>query len=122
MAANQPGKKDLSVLHPGTPRGMVLAEFGQPAATEITGQGPAQRRVDIFSFVQGYDKVNKGVRVVGHGVADFFTLGLWEVVGTPTEMVFDGDKLVYRVTYDQDDYVEEAVLLKRKVLAGDSAK
>src|SRR5438094_902139 len=89
MAAKQPGKKDLSVLDVGTPRAMVLAELGQPTASE-TREGV---KVDIFSFVQGYDKINKGIRTAGHAVGDVLTFGLWEVVGTPTEMIFDGDKL-----------------------------
>jgi hypothetical protein len=116
MAANQPGQKDLTVLKPGMSRGLVLAEFGQPAATENKPEG----KVDIFSFVQGYSKVNKGVRAVGHGVADVMTLGLWEVVGTPGEMVFDGDKMVIQVDYDRQDLVKESKVLQKKVLAGDS--
>ncbi len=116
MAAKQPGKKDLSVLKPGTSRGIVLAELGQPTATEMQNG----TRVDIFSFVQGYDKVNKGVRTAGHAVADVFTLGLWEVVGTPTEMIFDGDKVAYQVKYNRSDEVAEAVLLRRKNMSGDT--
>src|SRR3954451_3470657 len=116
MAAKQPGKKDLSVLDKGTPRAMVLAELGQPTATEVR-EGV---KVDVFSFVQGYDKVNKGIRTAGHAVGDVLTLGLWEVVGTPTEMVSDGDKLAYEVTYDHKDAVEHALLLKKKVFAGDT--
>lgn len=118
MAANQPAKKNLKRLDPGTPRGLVLAEFGQPSATE-TRDG---KRTDIFVFTQGYDKLNKGTRVVGHAVADFFTLGLWEIAGTPGEMAFDGDKMVYQVVYDANDNVISALLLERKLMAGDEVK
>lgn len=108
MAAKQPPKKDLSVLKQGTPRSLLLAELGQPIASE-TKNG---KRVDVFSFTQGYSKPAKAARAVFHGAADVFTLGLWEVVGTPTEAVFDGTKVALEVTYDQADRVENAVDLQ----------
>jgi hypothetical protein len=36
---------------------------------------------------------------------------LWEVVGTPTEAIFDGQKVAYEVTYDTSDKVEKVVTL-----------
>lgn len=103
MAANQPAAKNLDLLKVGTPRAELIAEFGQPAVSE-TKNG---RRVDTFSFVQGYSTGAKVGRSLFHGVADVFTLGLWEVVGTPTEMVFSGDKVAFEVTYDAEDLVAE---------------
>ena len=80
MAARQPDKKNLDVLTVGTPRAMVLGELGQPVSTEIKdGQ-----RTDVFAFTQGYGKGAKTGRAIFHGLADVFTLGLWEAVGTPT--------------------------------------
>lgn len=108
MAARQPPKKDLSVLQEGTARSLVLAELGQPVATE-TRDG---RRMDVFAFVQGYSKGAKAGRALFHGAADVFTLGLWEVVGTPTEAVFDGSKKSFEVTYDENDRVLKVVDLK----------
>ena len=110
MAAKQPPKKDLGVLNHGTPRSMLLAELGQPASTE-TKDG---KRVDVFSFTQGYSKPTKVARSVFHGAADFFTLGLWEVVGTPTEAVFDGTKMMLQVTYDENDRVDNVVNLSKR--------
>ena len=40
-------------------------------------------------------------RAVAHGVMDVLTLGIWEVVGTPVE-VLKGDKLHLIVVYDKD--------------------
>lgn len=108
MAAKQPPKKDLSVLSLGTSRGRLLAELGQPVTSE-TRDG---KKVDVFSFTQGYSKPAKAARAVFHGAADFFTLGLWEVIGTPTEAVFDGTKVALEVTYDQKDRVENVVDLQ----------
>jgi len=109
MAAKQPPKKNLGVLKEGTPRSLLLAEFGQPVATE-TKQG---KKVDVFSFTQGYSKGAKAGRAVFHGAADVLTLGLWEVVGTPTEATFDGKKMAVEVTYDASDKVEKVVNLQK---------
>lgn len=88
----------------------MLAEFGMPAATE-TKNG---RTYEIFKFVNGYTAGTKAGRAVFHGAADVVTLGLWEVVGTPTEGVFfTGDEMVFRVRYDKDDQIDEVVALKR---------
>jgi len=103
MAATQPGKKDTNVLVVGTPRSIVIAELGQPTSIEVKNN----KRTDYFSFVQGYSKGTKTGRAVFHGAADVLTLGLWEVVGTPTEAIFSGDKVIYEVIYDKDDKVEK---------------
>lgn len=111
MAAKQPPRKDLSVLSVGTPRSLLIAELGQPVSTTTTRDG---KTVDVFSFQQGYSKVAKGGRALFHGVADVATFGLWEVLGTPTEMVFDGTKMSYEVTYDDEDRVENIVNLSKQ--------
>ena len=110
MAAKQPKKKELSVLNAGTHRARVIAEFGAPIHTE-TKEG---KKVDIFNFVQGYSTANKTGRAVFHGAADVFTLGLWEVVGTPTEAAFDGQDMAVQISYDEKDTVSEIVVLKHK--------
>jgi hypothetical protein len=110
MAARQPPSKNLDVLATGTPRSLVIGELGQPAATSNKGGVT----VDVFSFTQGYSKGNKTGRAIFHGLADVFTIGLWEVVGTPTEAVFDGTKVAYEVTYNTDDKVSKVVPLTAK--------
>lgn len=108
MAAKQPGKKDVSVLTNGTPRSLVVAELGAP----VTSEHKEGRRVDVFSFTQGYSKGAKAGRAIFHGAADVFTLGLWEVVGTPTEASFDGRRISFEVRYDEDDKVAKVIPLK----------
>ncbi len=49
-----------------------------------------------------------------HGAADVLTLGLWEVVGTPTEATFDGNKMAFEVTYDESDKAEKVVTLQKQ--------
>ena len=109
MAAKQPSKKDMSVLYGGTPRKAVIGELGKPAET---WRGKDGSRHDIYNFVQGYSKVNKTSRVVVHGVADVMTLGLWEIVGTPTEMIFDGERVSVEITYDRNDLVKHTEIIQ----------
>src|SRR4030095_67054 len=84
-------------------------EVGGPVATETKGG----KRVEIYSFTQGYSKAARVSRTIGHGAADVFTLGLWEAVGTPTEAAFNGSRVVYEVTYDAADRIENVVLLTK---------
>jgi hypothetical protein len=108
MAVKQPPKKNLEVLKPGTERDLVIAELGKPVLTEdIPGGG----KKDVFTFVQGYTKGAKASRAVFHGVADLFTVGLWEVVGTPIEASFDGKKITIRVIYGPGNLVKESKVL-----------
>jgi hypothetical protein len=101
MAANQPPRKDLDVLTAGTPRSVIIAEFGQPLSSRIVGAN----RVDLFSFTQGYSKEARAGRAFAHGTMDLATGGVWEIAGTPTEAVFSGKKLAYEVTYDNSNRV-----------------
>ncbi len=111
MAARQPDKKNLKILNDGTRRNNVLAELGCPAGTETDPQG---NKVDIFQFKQGFDTATKATRSFVHGVADVFTLGLWEVVGTPAEAIFSAKDMAIKVTYDKDEKVQNVVYLKGK--------
>ncbi|MET0154600.1 MAG: hypothetical protein ABW189_00625 [Rickettsiales bacterium] len=110
MAANQESKKDTSLLSPGTPRSVVIGEFGPPNAAEQENG----RRVDYYSFVQGYSKGNKVARAVGHGTMDVLTFGLWEVVGTPSEAVFDGKKTNVEIKYDANDKIEKVNMFQAR--------
>ena len=109
MAAKQPGKLDVSLFSIGTYRALLLAEFGLPVVSEMKDG----KKVEIFKFKQGYSSGSKAGRAVFHGVADVFTLGLWEVIGTPTEGAFDGTDMAYQVTYDKDEKISEVVALKK---------
>jgi len=108
MAANQPTKKDVSVFNVGTPRTHVIAEAGRPIHTKENADGTI---TDTFSFIQGYSSGNKAGRALFHGAADFFTLGLWEVVGTPVEAIADGTKVQVEVEYDAEEKVRNVIAL-----------
>ena len=110
MAAKQPDAKDTSLFKVGTPRNLLLAEFGLPTASETRDDG---KKYEIYAFTQGYSAGAKAGRAVFHGTADVLTLGLWEVIGTPTEGVFNGDAMAYQVRYDDNSVVDQVVALKR---------
>jgi hypothetical protein len=110
MAAKQPGKLNVDLFKVGTHRSMLLAEFGLP----IVAEEREGKKYEIFRFVQGYSAGAKAGRAVFHGAADVFTLGLWEIVGTPTEGTFNGQDMAYEVSYDKDSRVDSVVALTRK--------
>ncbi len=99
-AMNQPNKKDVRVFDRGTPRFEVI---GEPVDVQINDDGTI---TDTYSFIQGYSKSAKAGRALGHGVMDFMTLGLWEIIGSPTEAIASGDKVVVRVKYDKSKLVD----------------
>jgi hypothetical protein len=105
MATQQPTRKDFSVLSKGTDRSRVVSELGAPLTTEVKDG----KRTDVFSVRQGYSTGAKAGRAIFHGVADVFTLGLWEVVGTPVEAVASGTEVKVGVCYDKDDRVTEII-------------
>ena len=110
MAAEQPVAKNIELFKTGTSREVLLAEFGQPLISEETDG----KKVEIFTFIQGYSKLAKTGRVIFHSAADVFTLGLWEIVGTPTEMYFNGNEMAFHVSYDENDHLDEVNVIKLK--------
>ena len=110
MATKQPDKKPIELFKAGTPRSLLLAEFGLPTVSEEK-EG---KKHEIFIFTQGYSAGAKTGRAVFHGAADVFTLGLWEVIGTPAEGTFTGTDMAYEVSYNENDRIDSVILLKRK--------
>ena len=89
---------------------MLVAEFGKPTLSEVKNG----KKQDVFVFTQGYGKGGKTLRALGHGAADVFTLGFWEIVGTPIENSLDGTDMAYEVLYDEVDDVQKVKLLKKR--------
>jgi outer membrane protein assembly factor BamE (lipoprotein component of BamABCDE complex) len=103
MATQQPGRKELSVLTNGVDRSRVIAELGTPLVTDEKDG----KKTDTFYVRQGYSTGAKAGRAVFHAVADVFTCGLWEVVGTPVEAVAHGTDVKVSVCYDKNGNVEK---------------
>ena len=102
------GKHDpnMASLSIGQDRNIVIANLGQPSKTVMTGNV----RVDVFRLERG--NAPSGGRALAHGALDLFTLGLWEIAGTPIEAM-QGEKFTLTIEYDENDKV-------KKVVAGDS--
>lgn len=107
-ATEQPSKKNLSVLSPGSKRTHVIAELGAPTWSDERETGAT----DVFTFKQGYAKETKAARALAHGAADVATLGLWEVVGIPFESIADGTDVQLEVHYGADQRVTDVHVIK----------
>lgn len=110
MAAKQPDVKNIELFKVGTSRKALWAEFGPPLISEQTDG----KKIEIFTIIQGYSKLAKTGRALFHGAADVFTLGLWEIIGTPTELFFNGTEMAFHVIYDEKDYLKEVNVIKIK--------
>ena len=108
-AAHQPDKKNLSVFSEGVPRSHLIAEIGPPVSTHEFADGRAE---DVFKFRQGYSKEARVGRAIAHGAADLATGFMWELAGTPIEMIADGTEVKAVVTYDSQSYVESVQILE----------
>jgi hypothetical protein len=97
-ALDEPHKKDLTVLQPGTNRDLVRAELGQPQLAA------GRDDCDVFSFKEGSSGW-KYMRALGYGVLDVATLGVSEVATNPAEAAVGKDQMRIRVCYDPQQNV-----------------
>ena len=110
MAGNQPAKVDTAAFEStAIPRDVVIAKLGVPISSTKNEDGT---RTDIYEFYAGSAKGWKVGRATFNAVADVFTVGLWEVVATPTEMAIKGDKIIARAVFDKNDVLKEFVVPK----------
>ena len=107
MALSGEENPDLGAVRIGAQRGEVELHLGAPVQTVALENG---RRADVYQYQIG-NQPSAG-RVIGHGMMDLLTLGLWEVVGTPIEGV-QGETYHATITYDQDDKVVEIKTRKK---------
>ena len=114
MAGNQPPKVDVATFESGgMSRDQVISKLGVPISSTKHEDGT---RTDIFEFYRGSATGWKVGRATFNAVADVFTIGLWEVVATPTEMIIKGDKVTARAEFDKDDMLKEFIVPKSEKL------
>jgi hypothetical protein len=111
MAATASSRKDIGALSVGTHRELLLAEFGNPVVERVDDNG---LKYDIFKFTKGFTGGEKFFHAAGHGLMDVATLGLWELVGTPSESMSQDNEITVKVKYDKDDMVTTVIPLKDK--------
>ena len=103
MAISGNNPKDLSVFYIGAERSFVHAKAGPP---EIEVQDKDGLWIDTYLIVKG-NEPSVG-RAAAHGVMDVLTIGLWEVIGTPMELVEELDeyKNRFEIYYDKGNKIQ----------------
>lgn len=71
---------DPSVVRPGASRGDVESQFGEPIKTTRLDYG---WKADVYEYEIGNEP--SVARAVMYAIFDLFTLGTWEITGTPIE-------------------------------------
>ncbi len=83
MEATRPAPVRLAQFDNGDSRDTVVAKLGQPITTTTDADGAI---CDLYSLpLSGYGNAAKAGIAFGEVAADVFTLGIAEVVSTPTE-------------------------------------
>ncbi|MFA5949870.1 MAG: hypothetical protein WC807_06265 [Hyphomicrobium sp.] len=111
-AAIPPRPRNLALLAPGTPRTVILAEFGEPIVTDIRDG----RRREIVRFIHGpYAPPSSTVAtlydtavVAAEGTANVATLGAWSGPHPPALM---GADIMVELIYSREDVVVSVVPL-----------
>ena len=90
MEATRPTPVDLAKFQPGDSRASVTQELGTPVTTS---KGAGGESCDLYLlYTKGYGVAGKAPIAVGELAADVFTLGLAEIVMSPTEAVTRNEK------------------------------
>ena len=103
METKRPQYTDVTSVQKGTPRYIAAAVLGKPIQT-YTKDG---KDVDVFQAdPKGrYTGTKVGVSIF-NSVADIFSLGMWEAVATPAELLTKHKLTTYVVTYAADQTVD----------------
>ncbi len=90
MESTRPTPVDLAQFDTGQTRDSVLERLGSPQQTVAESDGAS---CDIYAlYTHGYGAGGKIPIAIAEGAADVFTLGLAEVILTPTEGVTGNEK------------------------------
>jgi len=106
MALNGKNDPDLSVVKTNMSRKDIEFQLGMPIKVETASNG---QTTAMYEFEVGRE-ASTG-RAVAHGVMDVLTLGIWEFVGTPVE-VLKGGKNHLVATYDKNERLISATYLQ----------
>lgn len=103
MEASRPAPVRLAQFNKGESRDAVVAKLGQPVSTTTDADGAS---CDLYSLpLSGYGNLAKAGIAFGEVVADFWTLGIAEVVSTPTEAATRNKKTPVWFCYRKDTLV-----------------
>ena len=111
MAFTQPPEVNVHKFeHEGISRDLVVEELGAPRSSTRDANGT---RTEIYEFYEGSHKGWKIGRGLFHLGADIVSLGLWEIVATPSEYLIRGDKIMAQARFDSNDLLTEFKVLKK---------
>jgi len=100
MEATRPSPIDLGKFHPGDSRASVTDQLGLPVTTSKGGAGTS---CDLYLlYITGYGYVGKVPIAIAEGAADVFTIGLAEIVLSPTESITRNEKKQVWFCYQND--------------------
>lgn len=109
-AATAPPPVPVGSVKPGSTRAEVMSVFGLPKNSE---QAQSSDRTDVYEFIDGNHEGSK-LRIIPYIGADFFTLGLAELVLWPIEVaLLQGSEGRAVVTYDQDNRAKSIIVTKK---------
>ena len=99
MAMSGKQEPNTYVFKKGAYRGEIEMQLGGPIKTQTNNDGT---RLDIYEYEIGNSQDNN--TAMTHALLDVCTLGAWEIVATPVELL-RGEKRYLAVTYDANDCV-----------------
>jgi hypothetical protein len=99
MAMSGKPEPNTYVFKEGAYRGEIELQLGSPIETKANDDGT---RLDIYEYEIGNSQDND--TAMTHALLDLCTLGAWEIVATPVELM-RGEKRYLAVTYDANDRV-----------------
>lgn len=103
MAVSGKEEMNTSIVYPGVPREAVISRLGEPESSITDEEG---NFIDTYIIVKGNEP--SSTRAVVHGTLDVFTLGLWELMATPIEVVEGVEtKSQLVIYYDSEKRIRE---------------
>jgi hypothetical protein len=109
-AATAPSSVPVNNVKVGSTRPEVMSVFGMPKSSDVA---QANERTDVYEFIDGNHGASK-LRIVPYVAADFFTIGLAELILWPVELsVLQGSEGRAVVTYDQENRVRTVLVTKK---------
>src|SRR4051812_8054872 len=105
-AATAPPSVPIDTVKVGSTRAEVMSVFGTPKGSDMV---QANERTDVYEFIDGNPDAAK-LRIIPYIAADFFTIGLAELVLWPLELAaLQGSEGRAVVTYDQENRAKKVM-------------
>ncbi len=103
-------KGDPAIIQVGADRMAVESALGAPdmAVSVDNGRTKVVYKIDP----DAHSQAGRNAAVAWHLVADVFTLGLWEIVGTPSEMAARDKFTTYLIYYSKEGKIDQVETVK----------